>query len=115
MMNLFLNVYLIDHILDITRSEDILLTNERATELLLVVLARLIPFALLHFLDYRKLTWKVGGASRMTLQRSMLRRYLNYTEESRSSLENADVIMAMASGAIDDSTVHGEPRTCICV
>eukprot|EP00930_Biecheleria_cincta_P096259 TRINITY_DN88131_c0_g1_i1.p1 TRINITY_DN88131_c0_g1~~TRINITY_DN88131_c0_g1_i1.p1 ORF type:complete len:879 (+),score=147.93 TRINITY_DN88131_c0_g1_i1:104-2740(+) len=100
MMNLFLNVYLIDYILDLTKSEDILLSSERRTELLLVVLIRLIPFALLHFLDYTKLTWKVGGASRMSLQRSMLRRYLNYTEESRSSLEHGDVIMAIARDAV---------------
>lgn len=96
LMNLFLNVYLIDYILNLSRPIDILLTSERHTDLLLVVVAKLIPFALLHLLDYQKLTWKVGGSSRMALQTSMLRRYLNYTEESRSSLEHGDIIMAMA-------------------
>mmetsp|Transcript_55323 Transcript_55323/g.101379 ORF Transcript_55323/g.101379 Transcript_55323/m.101379 type:complete len:867 (-) Transcript_55323:87-2687(-) len=83
-----MNVYLVDKIL----KGDV---DKPNIPLLMVVASLLVPFLIDHILDFRRLTWKVGGASRATLQRALVRKFLNYSEESRATLESSDLQMAM--------------------
>jgi len=53
------------------------------------------PFVFLHFLDYRKCYWKVGGASRKRLQENLLRKFVNYDEDSRTNVKHSHLVMAM--------------------
>lgn len=85
---LVLNVYLVDKILKGKVSRPL-------TELVLTSLSLLVPFFMLHVLEIRRLKWKIGGASRATLQKALIRKFLNYDEESRSELKRSDLVMAM--------------------
>lgn len=87
-LNIVLNVYLVDKVLE---KQDL---DKPVIPLLLIAAAKVVPLLLLHFLDVRRLTWKVMGASRATLQKALIRKFLNYTEESRSSLTRSDLVMA---------------------
>eukprot|EP00931_Biecheleriopsis_adriatica_P056287 TRINITY_DN33352_c0_g1_i1.p1 TRINITY_DN33352_c0_g1~~TRINITY_DN33352_c0_g1_i1.p1 ORF type:complete len:866 (+),score=116.59 TRINITY_DN33352_c0_g1_i1:133-2730(+) len=99
-LKLFMNVYLIDFVLVLTPGQQ-LIVEDREVNLVIIVAASIVPFAALHYLDYKALTWKVGGASRNTLQKSLLRKFLNYTEASRESLNASDLTMAMTRDAVD--------------
>lgn len=55
-----------------------------------------VPFILVHYIDYRKCFWKVGGASRKTLQANLLRKYLHYSSKARDCLKTSDLTMAMS-------------------
>lgn len=59
------------------------------------------PFILLHYFDYRRNFWKLGGSSLKTLQSNLLQKFLNYNEESRSSLKNSDLMMAINRDSFD--------------
>merc|ERR1719272_624704 len=97
MLLLIMNTYLIDYILAGKGN----ITNHNQSELVLVVAGTLLPSLLLHCLDYARLTWKVGGTSRTTLQKSLLRKFLNYSATSRETLDQGDIIMAMTRDAPD--------------
>lgn len=59
----------------------------------------ILPFALLHFLDYRKVKFGIAGKSRATLQKALVRRYLNYETSARASLTPTDLIGAAEGDA----------------
>eukprot|EP00747_Dinoflagellata_sp_TGD_P151933 gnl/TRDRNA2_/TRDRNA2_177253_c9_seq31.p1 gnl/TRDRNA2_/TRDRNA2_177253_c9~~gnl/TRDRNA2_/TRDRNA2_177253_c9_seq31.p1 ORF type:complete len:530 (-),score=98.75 gnl/TRDRNA2_/TRDRNA2_177253_c9_seq31:285-1829(-) len=101
MMQLFMNVYLVDFVLNPEQEAKDLLFGNKET-LILVMMAMLVgPHALLHYLDYRKFSWKVGGLSRNTLQGGLMRKFLNYDEESRNGIEESEIVMAMTTDAVD--------------
>merc|ERR1719191_2431389 len=60
----------------------------------MITIALLVPFIVLHVFDYRKADWKVGGAARKALQTALVRKFLNYSEESRAKLAEGDLVMA---------------------
>eukprot|EP00931_Biecheleriopsis_adriatica_P046606 TRINITY_DN26785_c0_g1_i2.p1 TRINITY_DN26785_c0_g1~~TRINITY_DN26785_c0_g1_i2.p1 ORF type:complete len:946 (+),score=170.58 TRINITY_DN26785_c0_g1_i2:30-2867(+) len=65
------------------------------TILALNVVLRVLPFPLLHYLDYRKAYWKVGGASRLLLQVNLLRKYLSYDDVSLMQVNESRLILAL--------------------
>lgn len=94
--NLFLRVYLVDCILAHSFAEDnLLLVHDRRTSLFLVTAAAMVPFAILHALDYLSLGWGIEGGSRLWIQSAVLRRYLNYSAESRSQIRHSDMDAAL--------------------
>ena len=70
-------------------------------KLALYALLYLIPFAIQHALDYSKNFWKVGGGLRKHLQTTLLRRYLNYTHDSRSEVTVERLVLAMTRDVVD--------------
>mmetsp|Transcript_87441 Transcript_87441/g.248359 ORF Transcript_87441/g.248359 Transcript_87441/m.248359 type:complete len:897 (+) Transcript_87441:224-2914(+) len=58
-------------------------------------IAWMVPFGLKHYLDYRKCFWKIGGASRKRLQVLLMRKFFNYTEESRAKVQVETLVMGM--------------------
>merc|ERR1719221_2309343 len=102
LLKLYINVYLIDIVLNFEKNEtDLFLVKERQATLWLIFVVTFLPFGFLHYLDYRKNTWKVGGASRALLQKNLLRKFLNYNEASRTELNQGHLIMAMTRDTID--------------
>jgi len=87
-----MKIYLVDKVLkpkgSVSRS------NREATLIVLVVITW-VPFFIIHALDYYQHTWKVGGGSRAMIQANLLRKFLNYSQESRASLVPGDLIMAI--------------------
>lgn len=64
---------------------------------ILVVLCCLmvVPFAAVHYADYKEVFFKIGGTSRKTVQGNLVRKFLNYDESARSQLGPSDLIMAI--------------------
>eukprot|EP00746_Dinoflagellata_sp_MGD_P005561 gnl/MRDRNA2_/MRDRNA2_110787_c0_seq1.p1 gnl/MRDRNA2_/MRDRNA2_110787_c0~~gnl/MRDRNA2_/MRDRNA2_110787_c0_seq1.p1 ORF type:complete len:929 (-),score=162.28 gnl/MRDRNA2_/MRDRNA2_110787_c0_seq1:115-2901(-) len=63
--------------------------------LILFMLLFILPYGFVHLFDYRRNFWKLGGASRKTLQSNLLRKFLNYDEDSRSNVNNSEILMAI--------------------
>eukprot|EP00928_Gymnodinium_smaydae_P016356 TRINITY_DN1611_c0_g2_i1.p1 TRINITY_DN1611_c0_g2~~TRINITY_DN1611_c0_g2_i1.p1 ORF type:complete len:1123 (-),score=239.49 TRINITY_DN1611_c0_g2_i1:90-3059(-) len=125
LLRLFINVYLVDNVLALGSFEDgagdisagdsgcggsyrlrrLLVSGAAWTsasiKLWMITAAMVLPFAALHVLDYKKASWKVGGASRMTLQSSLLRRFLHYDEASRCEIKGSDLFLAITTDATD--------------
>jgi len=100
LLKLFMNVYLVDYVLSPDKAaEDLFLIHSKGGSLVLLLVATIVPFALLYYLDQRKFSWKVAGTSRSILQKSLLRKFLNYSEESRMTIDNGDLVMAMTRDA----------------
>lgn len=96
-IHLFINVYLVDYVLNPdTSNGDLVLIHSKSMTLLAIIVANLLPYVFLHALDYRKAErYGVGGQSRERLQVCLLRKFLNYDTESRSKLSSADLVMSM--------------------
>mmetsp|Transcript_37849 Transcript_37849/g.120674 ORF Transcript_37849/g.120674 Transcript_37849/m.120674 type:complete len:866 (-) Transcript_37849:768-3365(-) len=95
-MQLFLKVYLVDFILTETTSVDRLIVfHDRKQSLMLLTAFAVVPFALLHYLDYIKFTWRVRGVSKKNLQGSIVRKFLSYRSEVRGDLSQGTLILAM--------------------
>lgn len=96
-LHLFLNVYLVDYVLNPEFNDDHLLFGfSRELSLLIIALTILVPFALLHFLSFVKANkCGVGGSSRLRLQSALIRKFLNYEAGVRLKLRNGDLIMGM--------------------
>lgn len=109
--HLFLQVYLVDYILKLSRSEDeLLFTNSREASLVLFVAVMVTPFGVIHHIDYKKHTWSVGGKSRSFLQKTLITKFLHYHENSRSLVRQSDLIMAVQRDAYD--LVHSGYNVC---
>ena len=59
LLTLLMNVYLVDKIL---KKDEERGTTESRTKLMVVAVLLIVPFGILHFLDFRKITWKVSGS-----------------------------------------------------
>jgi len=54
-----------------------------------------VPFAGVHYLTYRKQFWRVGGSLRKHLSTLLLKKFLNYTDNSRNEVAIQELLMAM--------------------
>eukprot|EP00928_Gymnodinium_smaydae_P049075 TRINITY_DN328_c0_g2_i2.p1 TRINITY_DN328_c0_g2~~TRINITY_DN328_c0_g2_i2.p1 ORF type:complete len:926 (+),score=147.58 TRINITY_DN328_c0_g2_i2:51-2828(+) len=101
-LSLFANVYLVDFILNLHSSTNrLLVVQDRAVSLMLLVFCILFPMAILHICDYAKVTYfGVRGRPRVALQTALARKFLNYSAESHSWLKNGDLVMAMMRDAV---------------
>eukprot|EP00928_Gymnodinium_smaydae_P033519 TRINITY_DN23993_c0_g1_i1.p1 TRINITY_DN23993_c0_g1~~TRINITY_DN23993_c0_g1_i1.p1 ORF type:complete len:847 (-),score=151.78 TRINITY_DN23993_c0_g1_i1:26-2566(-) len=101
LLKMLLSVYLIDSVLDTSDDEDeLFLFHDRDTWLILVTCLKLFPIGILHYFDFSKRSWKVGGTSRNTLQSALLCKFLNYDDKVRSTLPPSDLLMGMTRDSI---------------
>lgn len=97
MLNLFLKLWLVDVVFN---DDDSDWTKDRSRgQLLIAVFLIIVPFPFIHVLNYWKNYWRVGGASRKVLLENLMRKFLNYNEESRAKLSDAEVFMALTRDA----------------
>mmetsp|Transcript_104216 Transcript_104216/g.270057 ORF Transcript_104216/g.270057 Transcript_104216/m.270057 type:complete len:947 (-) Transcript_104216:65-2905(-) len=94
---LFMNVYLVDHILKRSDSD----MGMVARDLFLLLILTVLPFAGLHYLDYIKFTWRVRGITRKGVQTALIRKFLNYEGHIRGDLNHGSVIMAIVRDAVN--------------
>lgn len=87
-LRIFMQVYLVDFVL--AKKVD-----NREQKLIYIMMLMILPFAFLHYVDYRKSHWKVGGSSRCLLQAGLLRKFLNYDIASRERVDQGDLVMAI--------------------
>eukprot|EP00930_Biecheleria_cincta_P070074 TRINITY_DN57737_c0_g1_i1.p1 TRINITY_DN57737_c0_g1~~TRINITY_DN57737_c0_g1_i1.p1 ORF type:complete len:960 (-),score=119.58 TRINITY_DN57737_c0_g1_i1:36-2885(-) len=88
---LYLDVWLIDVVL-----RD---PNGDGSRLVIIAASMVLPFFLIHFLQVRKLTWKVSGTLRGALQNALVTKFLNYDEQSRATLPQGELVMALTRAA----------------
>jgi len=101
---LFMAVFLIDYLLsDKFMAHD---HEKKRFWLQVYILSLILPFALLHLLDYQKLRFKIGGTSRIYLQENLLRRFFNMEESAREKLDPGDLIVAI-TGNVEELVKHG--------
>mmetsp|Transcript_44846 Transcript_44846/g.100767 ORF Transcript_44846/g.100767 Transcript_44846/m.100767 type:complete len:892 (-) Transcript_44846:111-2786(-) len=101
-INLFLMVYIVDFIVQKSRpAEHLFLVHDRTASLCLVTACMVLPFAALHILEYTKHFLGVSGTARATLQTALLRKFLDFSQDVRSDLQNGDLIMATTHDAFD--------------
>jgi len=96
LLSLFMGVYLLDFIVDKEApASKLLFIHEKKTQLLMYVGITLVVLFILHFLDYAKLGFGIGGTSKSFLQCALIRKYLNYTTKVRGDLESGALVMAV--------------------
>ena len=59
------------------------------------------PLLLLHYLDFRRNFWRLGGRVRTILQESLMQRVLYYNEENRARVSSADLIMCLTHDVLE--------------
>ena len=69
--------------------------GDKESRLTLLAAAWSLPLVLKHYLDYSKMFWKVGGSLRSHLQTLLLKKFLNYTDESRNDVNIEQLLMAL--------------------
>jgi len=97
-IRLFMNVYLVDYVLKGSRDFTF---EDRTSSLAMIMAVMVLPLALLHFLDYRSISWRIGGTARIELQSALLRRFLNYEDASRLNLNQGDLSLAMTRDTVN--------------
>jgi len=75
--------------------EELVVKGSRKYTAVVVGLLYIIPFFLLHWFDIKKIRYGIAGIARKNLQANLLRKFLNYKEETRASLSMGDITMSM--------------------
>lgn len=100
LVGLFLNVYLVDFILNPkSDASSLLFVKHKTLSLWIVVLGNVLPFLLLHYLDYLSTSFHIGGRTRTMLQASLLRKFFAYSSRARASAERDSLVMAITRDA----------------
>lgn len=98
---LFLPVYMIDYVLDPSFPADQLFFGSRQASLQFIVFLSVSSLLLLHLADQWKLArFNVGGCSRLPLQVSILRLFLNYEHATRYKVHRGTLILAMTRDVV---------------
>lgn len=97
-LSLLVNVYLVDYVLNPHRSDDeLLFVKSKSGALLSIVLFHVVTLSLLHVLDTIKCKeYGYGGQSRLRLQSALMRKFLNYNEQSRAKRRSTDLVISIS-------------------
>jgi len=96
-LSLFLNVYLIDFILNSMRDEEELFFSNRLLNLIVASTLKLFTMLVLHICDWISEGKGVAGPSKVMLHGALVERYLNYDESTRKEIHPAEISMGMMS------------------
>ena len=58
-------------------------------------------YPLIHYWDYKKNFWKIGGGARKLLQENMISKFLNYDEPTRTFIDIPLYTHALNQGVFD--------------
>lgn len=100
---LFVRVYLVDFVLNPRRSVDeLLFVRSKELSLLLLVVITIVPFGLLHMIDYLKVSrCGVAGATRLRLQVALCRKILNYDLHAQAEVSHGEVIQSLTRDSVN--------------
>lgn len=90
---LLLNIYLVDVLFNTKdpKTEEQLLTPSRSDTAMIVGAALVVPMVFVHLAEFIKVRMDLTGHLRLFLQSSLFRKYLNYSDESRSSVPPSEM------------------------
>jgi len=97
MFCILLKLYLVDIVLDMETSEDHLLMLGMSRMLALGMITCLIMFPqmLICWISVKRTESRVGGMCRLKLQTNLVRKFLNYGEETRTSCSHSDLMLSI--------------------
>jgi len=99
---LFLNVYILDYIVDTTSPTSALLFLHERHEALIACASIFVgSVAWFHALDYARISFKIKAPACNFIQSALLRKFLNYERVVREHLHAADVSMGIQRDAFD--------------
>lgn len=101
-LNLFLTVYLLDHI--IRTEAELWFIKDRKQSLILYGTTSIAAHAILHWGDYSK-TKAHMGRTRTFIQEALIRKYLNYTAFVRQGVNGSDITLGVERDA--HNVAHG--------
>eukprot|EP00930_Biecheleria_cincta_P072846 TRINITY_DN6018_c0_g2_i1.p1 TRINITY_DN6018_c0_g2~~TRINITY_DN6018_c0_g2_i1.p1 ORF type:complete len:930 (-),score=128.93 TRINITY_DN6018_c0_g2_i1:71-2725(-) len=109
LLSLVARTYLINVVLaDGKDTEDELIFPDRRICAVLVGLSLIAPMFLIHYWDYKRVSMDIIGRSKLFLQTTLLRKYLNYSEPSRQIVSAAHMQVAITQEATDVAQAYGE-------
>ncbi|CAE8721657.1 unnamed protein product, partial [Polarella glacialis] len=97
-MGLFLNLYMVDFVL-CNRKDIPCKKDQTSAGLTLIVALKFLPFPILHWLEFKEPSWKLGGATRLTLQCNLLRKYLAYNTDVLRDVDESKLFFAITRDA----------------
>lgn len=96
LFHLFMNVYILDFVVDTSRPvDDQLLFQDRIWSLATCAFITIVAVALFHFLDYRRTSFPVISPARNYIQSALLRKFLNYTTTVRECISPWHVLRSI--------------------
>ncbi|CAE7187207.1 cysA, partial [Symbiodinium necroappetens] len=106
LLTLMMKTYLINVVLDTRTSEDRLILPDRRTCAIVIGILYIAPLTILHVWDYYKLSLDVQGRTKMFIQTTLFRKYLNYSEKSRRSMTPAQMNHAITQESTDVASAY---------
>lgn len=104
--HLLLQVFLLDYVVTVDRPfKPIWGIQDRITCLICIASLDVFFVALVHWFDYRKYNWAVGGPSRKALMQGILMTFLNYDCTNKRLSQGDPLSMALTRDSVD--LVHG--------
>ncbi|CAJ1426632.1 unnamed protein product [Effrenium voratum] len=91
MLTLAMKTYLINVVLDTSKPTESLIFPDRRLCAIVIGIMYILPLWILHVWDYHKLALDVQGRTKMFIQTTLFRKYLNYSEKSRRSMTPAQM------------------------
>lgn len=99
-VGLFMQVFLIDYVLNLTHRKEYLFMQSRTYTLFFLVGLKLIPNLMLHFLDFRLVKYSsLVGVCRAATQKCILRQYFYCLDSCRCDLGLTGLLMAINNDA----------------
>jgi len=96
-LSLYLNVYLVDYIVNARRPENEVFMHNKLVSLVVAASFRLVTMLILHLCDAIATRVSVVAPSQVNLHAALAEMYLNYDDNSRKIVNDADVSMAATS------------------
>lgn len=107
MLTLVMKTYLINVVLDTSVSNERLIFPDRRLCAIVIGMLYILPLSILHVWDYYKLSLDVQGRTKMFIQTTLFRKYLNYSEKSRRSMTPAQMNHAITQESTDVASAYG--------
>ena len=105
-LTLVLKTYLINVVLDTSSDKSKLIFPDRRFCAIVIGILYILPLSILHVWDYYKLSLDVQGRTKMFIQTTLFRKYLNYSEKSRRSMTPAQMNHAITQESTDVASAY---------
>eukprot|EP00437_Effrenium_voratum_P000374 CAMPEP_0181418798 /NCGR_PEP_ID=MMETSP1110-20121109/11745_1 /TAXON_ID=174948 /ORGANISM="Symbiodinium sp., Strain CCMP421" /LENGTH=822 /DNA_ID=CAMNT_0023541797 /DNA_START=38 /DNA_END=2503 /DNA_ORIENTATION=+ len=106
MLTLAMKTYLINVVLDTSKPTESLIFPDRRLCAIVIGIMYILPLWILHVWDYHKLALDVQGRTKMFIQTTLFRKYLNYSEKSRRSMTPAQMNHAITQESSDVASAY---------
>lgn len=107
---IWVSMYLVDVLFktdDASTEANLWVPGSRTDTSISIGVMYIMPMIALHGWDVIKIKWDLPGKSQLFLQEILLRRYLNYSEDSRAEIKPSDVLVCVTEDAREVAEAYG--------